>query len=276
MNINCKGRLLNLDQPIVMGILNVNEDSFFKGSRVRDEDQLINKAKQMLDEGASIIDIGGMSSRPGAKIISEQEEADRVLPMLEILLAKFPEIIVSIDTIRAGIADKCLEMGASIINDISGFKFDPNLPAICHKHHAPYILMHMQGEPGSMQDQPDYKDVSLEVLDFFIKKIATLRKADVIDIILDPGFGFGKTVNHNYTLLKQMQIFKILELPLLAGISRKSMITKVLNVSALEALNGSSVLHMIALQKGANILRVHDVKEAVEVVKLFATFESAN
>jgi dihydropteroate synthase len=259
-----------------MGILNVNEDSFFKGSRVRDEDQLINKAKQMLDEGASIIDIGGMSSRPGAKIISEQEEADRVLPMLEILLAKFPEIIVSIDTIRAGIADKCLEMGASIINDISGFKFDPNLPAICHKHHAPYILMHMQGEPGSMQDQPDYKDVSLEVLDFFIKKIATLRKADVIDIILDPGFGFGKTVNHNYTLLKQMQIFKILELPLLAGISRKSMITKVLNVSALEALNGSSALHMIALQKGANILRVHDVKEAVEVVKLFATFESAN
>jgi dihydropteroate synthase len=276
MNINCKGSLLNLDQPIVMGILNLNEDSFFKGSRVNDQDQLVNKAKQMLDDGASIIDIGGMSSRPGAKIISEQEEADRVLPMLEILLAKFPEIVVSIDTIRSGIADKCLEMGASIINDISGFKFDPNLPAICHKHHAPYILMHMQGEPGSMQDQPDYKDVSLEVLDFFIKKVATLRKADVIDIILDPGFGFGKTVNHNYTLLKQMQIFKILELPILAGISRKSMITKVLNVSAPEALNGSSALHMIALQKGANILRVHDVKEAMEVVKLFTTFESVN
>ena len=276
MNINCKGSLLNLDQPIVMGILNLNEDSFFKGSRVNDQDQLVNKAKQMLDDGASIIDIGGMSSRPGAKIISEQEEADRVLPMLEILLAKFPEIVVSIDTIRSGIADKCLEMGASIINDISGFKFDPNLPAICHKHHAPYILMHMQGEPGNMQDQPDYKDVSLEVLDFFIQKVATLRKADVIDIILDPGFGFGKTVNHNYTLLKQMQIFKILELPILAGISRKSMITKVLNVSAPEALNGSSALHMIALQKGANILRVHDVKEAMEVVKLFTTFESVN
>jgi len=276
MNINCKGTILNLDQPIVMGILNLNEDSFFKGSRIKNENQLIQKTQQMLEEGARIIDIGGMSSRPGAKIISEDEEADRVLPMLTALIKQFPDIIISIDTIRARIAERSLDLGASIINDISGFKYDPALPSICQRYNAPYILMHMKGEPENMQKQPSYKDVSLEVLDFFIQKIAALRKAYVNDIILDPGFGFGKTVDHNYTLLKQMQIFKILELPLLAGISRKSMITGVLNVPVDGALNGSTALHMIALQKGAKILRVHDVKEAMEVIKLFMAFESAN
>lgn len=269
MVINCNGKLLSLEEPIVMGIINLNQDSFYENSRTSSAEAVILKAKEMIAQGAEIIDIGGMSSRPGAEMISEKEEEERVLPMLEALVKEIPDCIISVDTIRAGIAEQCLQRGAAIINDISGFKFDEQLPAVCHKYNAPYILMHMQGNPENMQEDPSYKDVTLEVLDYFIKKVAHLRAEGVNDIILDPGFGFGKTITHNYTLLQKLRIFKILDLPILGGISRKSMITKVLNINPEEALNGSSALHMIALQKGVNILRVHDVKEAMEVIKLY-------
>lgn len=267
--INCNGILLDLSFPIVMGILNVTPDSFFDGGKYENEKVMLQQVESMIEEGAKIIDVGGMSSRPGADIIDEEEELLRVLPIIKKIKQNFPEIIISIDTVRSKVAKESVGLGASIINDISAGSLDEKLFETVAELNVPYILMHMQGEPGNMQQSPDYQDVTEEVLDFFIDKIGQLRALGVKDIILDPGFGFGKTIEHNYHLLNKLAIFKILDLSLLVGISRKSMIYKLLKITPQEALNGTSVLNMIALQNGAKILRVHDVKEAVETITLW-------
>ncbi len=273
LTLNCRGTLLSLQSPQVMGILNVTPDSFFDGGRYTRQDALLRQAEQMLKEGASILDIGGMSSRPGAEIISVEEELQRVLPSIEALHQAFPEAILSIDTIRGRVAEEAVGAGAAIVNDISAGAFDESMYPTVARLQVPYILMHMKGSPKTMQDNPDYEDVVQTVLDFFIAEVGKLRALDVHDIVLDPGFGFGKTVEHNYQLLKQMHLFKILDLPLLAGLSRKSMINKVLKTKPEHALNGTTALNMVALQQGAKILRVHDVRPAMEAVKLWQQLE---
>ena len=270
--LNCKGRLLDLSEPIVMGILNVTPDSFFDGGKYTSTENVLVQVSKMLDDGATIIDVGGMSSRPGAEVIDEQEELRRVIPVIEQIISKFPEAIISIDTVNSAVAEKSVEAGASIINDISAGSLDEKMFETVAKLGVPYILMHMQGRPETMQANPNYDDLLTDILDFFIEKIGQLRALKVKDIILDPGFGFGKTVEDNYHLLKNIDAFKILGLPLLVGISRKSMIYKVLETSATEALNGTTVLNTLALENGAKILRVHEVKEAVETLKLWKKF----
>ncbi len=271
--INCNGQLLDLSAPIIMGILNVTPDSFYDGGRYAVSDSILAQARKMLEEGATIIDIGGMSSRPGAEIISVEEELKRVLPAIDLVVQHFPNALISIDTIRAEVARKSVERGASIINDISAGSIDNTMFATVAELGVPYILMHIKGKPKDMQLRPSYDNVVLEVTDFMIEKVGQLRELGVKDIILDVGFGFGKTIEHNYQLLKYMDQFKILDLPVLAGVSRKSMIYKVLNNTAKEALNGTTALNLVALQRGAKILRVHDVKAAVEVVKLWEQLE---
>ncbi len=273
LTLNCRGTLLSLHSPQVMGILNVTPDSFFDGGRYTRQDALLRQAEQMLKEGAAILDIGGMSSRPGAEIISVEEELQRVLPAIEALHQAFPQAILSIDTIRGRVAEEAVGAGAAIVNDISAGAFDESMYPTVARLQVPYILMHMKGSPKTMQDNPDYEDVVQTVLDFFIAEVGKLRALDVHDIVLDPGFGFGKTVEHNYQLLKQMHLFKILDLPLLAGLSRKSMINKVLKTKPEQALNGTTALNMVALQQGAKILRVHDVRPAMEAVKLWQQLE---
>ena len=270
--LNCNGQLLDISSPVVMGVINVTPDSFFKNSRSTDEMQLLKLAERMITEGVSILDIGGMSSRPGAKIIDEKLELERVIPAIKLLKKHFPESLISVDTIRANVARLSVQEGASIVNDISAGSFDEAMfSTVADLKNVPYILMHMKGDsPETMQKQAIYDDICLEILDFFIKKVGILRGLGVKDIIIDVGFGFGKTIEHNFELLRKMSNFKILEVPILAGISRKSMIWKTLEITPEEALNGTSVLNLIALQQGAKILRVHDVKEAVEVIKLFA------
>ena len=270
--LNCNGQLLDISSPVVMGVINVTPDSFFKNSRSTDEMQLLKLAERMITEGVSILDIGGMSSRPGAKIIDEKLELERVIPAIKLLKKHFPESLISVDTIRANVARLSVQEGASIVNDISAGSSDEAMfSTVADLKNVPYILMHMKGDsPETMQKQAIYDDICLEILDFFIKKVGILRGLGVKDIIIDVGFGFGKTINHNFELLRKMSNFKILEVPILAGISRKSMIWKTLEITPEEALNGTSVLNLIALQQGAKILRVHDVKEAVEVIKLFA------
>lgn len=228
----------------------------------------------MLNDGATIIDIGGMSSRPGAEIISVEEELKRVLPAIQKIHEKFPEAQLSIDTVRAKVAKEAVHAGASIVNDISAGKIDENLYQTVADLGVPYILMHMKGKPKDMQNQPTYDDVVLEIMDFFIAEIGKLRALGIKDLILDPGFGFGKTIDHNFFTLKNLNIFKVLELPVLAGISRKSMIYKYLKINSSEALNGTTALHIVALQQGAKILRAHDVKEAAEVIKLHRKIET--
>ena len=256
-----------------MGILNVTPDSFYDGGKYQGLDGQLHQVEKMLKEGATFIDIGGMSSRPGAGIIDEKEELERVLPAIEKINKTFPEAILSIDTLRSYVAKQAIEAGASIINDISAGRIDPQMYETVAELGTPYILMHMQGTPQQMQQNPTYKNVALEILDFFIAEIGKLRSLGVKDIIVDPGFGFGKTVDHNYELLQKMHVFKMLEVPILAGISRKSMICKVLKVSPTNALNGTTALHVIALQQGAKILRAHDVKEAMECIRLFGILE---
>lgn len=273
LTLNCRGTLLSLQSPQVMGILNVTPDSFFDGGRYTRQDALLRQAEQMLKEGAAILDIGGMSSRPGAELISVEEELQRVLPAIEALHQTFPQALLSIDTIRGRVAEEAVGAGAAIINDISAGAFDESMYPTVARLQVPYILMHMKGSPKTMQDNPDYEDVVQTVLDFFIAEVGKLRALDVHDIVLDPGFGFGKTVEHNYQLLKQMHLFKILDLPLLAGLSRKSMINKVLKTKPEQALNGTTALNMVALQQGAKILRVHDVRPAMEAVKLWQQLE---
>ena len=273
--INCKGKLLSLEKPIVMGIINITPDSFYDGGRYSNVDQVLRQAEKMVTEGASIMDIGGMSSRPGAAIIEEEEELSRVIEVIRRVHEIFPEVILSIDTFRSKVAEEAIEAGASIVNDISAGKLDQNMYATVGKLSVPYILMHMQNLPESMQKNPNYEDVTQEVLDFFIFEINRLQELGVLDIIVDPGFGFGKSLKHNYELLNKLHVFKLLSFPVLAGISRKSMIYKVLNTKPEQALNGTTALHMVALQQGAKILRVHDVKPAIETIALFTELTNA-
>ena len=267
-SLNIKGKLIDLSRPKVMGILNITPDSFYSNSRTKSIDEALTKAAQFLNEGATFIDIGGYSSRPGAKDISTSEEVDRLVPVVESLVKAFPAAVISIDTFRAKVAAETISAGAHIINDIAAGDMDEKMFETVAKLQVPYMMMHMKGTPQNMQQNPVYDNVLLEVIDYLAKKVAALKALHVHDVIIDPGFGFGKTIEHNYELLNQMEAFKIFKLPILVGFSRKGMIYKTLGTSAAEALNGTSVLNTIALQKGAGILRVHDVREAVECVKL--------
>lgn len=268
MTINCKGNLIDLNQPKIMGILNITPDSFFDGGKYKDESAILKQVKKMLNEGATFIDIGAYSSRPGATTISEKEELARILPIVNLITKEFKEILISIDTFRSIVASKCIEAGAALINDISaGLQDEKMLPTIA-KYKVPYIMMHMRGNPQTMQQQTNYENLVKDILFYFSERVAEARGLGIHDIIIDPGFGFAKTVEQNYDLLKNLELFQNINLPLLAGLSRKSMIYKVLQTDAENALNGTSALHMYALQKGAHILRVHDVKEAMECVKL--------
>lgn len=268
--VNCKGQLIDLSIPKVMGILNVTPDSFYDGGKYKDEVAIANQVALMLSEGATFIDIGAYSSRPNAAHISETEELQRLLPIVDLIGKEFPEAIISVDTFRSKVAKEAVLHGAALINDISAGSIDDAMFEVVGQLGVPYVMMHMQGTPQNMQQNPMYTDVTKEVLFYFSEKIAKAKAHKIHDIIIDPGFGFGKTIAHNYELLKHLEIFKQLDFPVLAGLSRKSMIYKVLEHSAAEALNGTSVLHTIALAKGASILRVHDVKEAVECIKLTA------
>lgn len=252
-----------------MGILNVTPDSFYDGGQYNEVDNALFQVEKMLEEGADIIDIGGMSSRPGAEIISTDEELQRVVPVVEKIAQKFPESIISIDTIKAKVAKDAIEAGGHIVNDISAGQFDSRFYQTVADLGVPYVLMHMNGSPKTMQVNPNYDNVVTHITDFFIQEVGILRGLGVKDIILDVGFGFGKTIEHNYQLLKQLGDFQIFDLPMMIGISRKSMIYKYLNIEAKDALNGTSVLHLAALQNGGNILRVHDVKAAKEVIQLW-------
>ena len=267
--LNAAGRLIDLSSPKVMGIINLTPDSFFEGSRKQNAEEALKQAEKMLNDGASFLDLGAYSSRPGAIDISAQEETDRLLPAVEAISANFPEAILSIDTFRAKVAEAAINAGAHIINDISGGQLDDTLFATAARLQVPYILMHMKGTPQNMQQQAEYNDVFLEVYDYLVDKYQQLKQLGVHDVIIDPGFGFAKTAAHSYELMSRMQDFDALQLPLLVGISRKRMIYGALNTTAAEALNGTTVLNTIALTKGANILRVHDVKEAVEAVKIW-------
>ncbi len=267
--INCRGTLLDLSSPVVMGILNVTPDSFFAASRSQDVLKLLSEAEKQLHEGAKILDIGGMSTRPGAEIINEITEMNRIVPAIRAVTRAFPEAIVSVDTFRANIARACVEEGAHIVNDVSGGRLDDNMFATVADLNVPYILMHMKGTPQTMQSMTQYKDITLEILDFFIEKVGLLRGIGLKDIILDVGFGFAKNQEQNFELLRKLHVFQILECPILVGISRKGMIWKTLGVTPAESLNGTTAAHIFALQGGAKILRVHDVKAASETIRIF-------
>lgn len=265
--IRCKHRLLSLERPLVMGILNVTPDSFYAGSRVS-ETNILQQAEKMLEEGADILDIGGYSTRPNASAVSLEEEISRVIPAITRIAQQFPKAILSVDTFRAQVAQQAVEAGASIINDVSGGQ-DPAMFETVGKLNVPYVLMHSRGTPQTMTQLTDYENIIDEILEYFLEKIAQLRALHVTDIILDIGFGFAKTIEQNFYLLKHQAKFTRLGLPILTGISRKSMIYKTLDITPAEALNGTTTLHFLALQQGANILRVHDVKEALQVVRLW-------
>lgn len=267
-SLNVNGKLIDLSTPKVMGILNITPDSFYSNSRTKTIDDALTKAAQFLNEGATFIDIGGYSSRPGAQDISAEEETDRLVPVVEVLAKEFPEAVISIDTFRAKVAEATILAGAHIINDIASGDMDEKMFETVAKLQVPYMMMHMQGTPQNMQQNPVYDNVLLEVIDYLAEKVAALKALHIHDVIIDPGFGFGKTTDHNYELLNRMEAFKIFKLPVLVGFSRKGMIYKTLGTTAADALNGTTVLNTIALQKGANILRVHDVREAVECVRL--------
>ncbi|GEP50836.1 dihydropteroate synthase [Flavobacterium noncentrifugens] len=269
MTINCNGRLIDLETPKVMGILNVTPNSFFDGGKYADESEILNRVEKMLAEGADFIDIGAYSSKPSAEFVSEKEEIERILPVVQLIVKHFPEAIISIDTFRSEVAKICIENGAAIINDISAGNLDDKMIETVANLKVPYIMMHMRGTPKTMQSLINYDDIIKEMLFYFSEKIAIARSFGINDMIVDPGFGFAKTLEQNFEVMQKAQLFQLLDLPILIGISRKSMIYKTLGTSAREALNGTTVLNTIALTKGAKILRVHDVKEAVESVKLF-------
>ncbi|HIE46112.1 MAG TPA: dihydropteroate synthase [Flavobacteriaceae bacterium] len=268
MKITCRGNIIDLSSPKIMGILNITPDSFFDGGKYKSDKEIIKQTRKMLKQGATFIDIGAYSSRPNAKHISEEEELNRILPVVKLLVNKFPNILISIDTFRSQVAKECLNAGACMINDISGGNFDKNMFTIIAKYQVPYILMHILGTPQNMQDKPEYKDVIHEIKDFFTLKTNQLKKLKVKDVILDVGFGFGKTIEHNYTILKQLNSFTTLNYPILVGISRKSMLYKVLNSTPKKMKNATSIANTIAILNGANILRVHDVKEAMQCIKI--------
>ena len=269
MSLNVNGRLMDLSTPRVMGVLNVTPDSFYSGCRVQTERDIAGRASRILDEGAAIIDIGAYSSRPDAEHITPEEEMNRLRTGLEIISRNHPDAVVSVDTFRADVAAMCVEeYGAAIINDISAGEMDGRMFETVARLNVPYIMMHMQGTTQNMQKNPHYDDLIKEVFLYFAQKVQQLRDLGVKDIVLDPGFGFGKTVEHNYELMAHLEEFAIFDLPLLAGVSRKSMITRLLGVTPQEALNGTTVLNTVCLLKGADIIRVHDVKEAVEAVRI--------
>ena len=273
--LNVRGRLLDLSKPQVMGILNVTPDSFYAGSRMETEEAVRRRVRQIIAEGGSMIDVGAYSSRPGAADVSAEEEMERLRRGMSIVREEAPEIPVSVDTFRADVAKMAVEeMGVDIINDISGGELDKEMFKTVAKLGVPYILMHMKGTPQTMQQAPHYDDLMKEVMLYFAEKVQQLRDLGQKDIVLDPGYGFAKTIDHNYELLKHQEMLEVFELPLLVGVSRKSMIYRFLGSSPEEALNGTTVLNTLALQKGANILRVHDVKEAVEVVRLVEKFSN--
>ena len=268
MTINCLGKLIDLSAPKVMGILNVTPNSFFDGGKYSDEKSILSQVEKMLSEGATFIDIGAYSSKPSAEYVSDEEEISRLLPIIKLVVNHFPETIISVDTFRSNVARAGIEAGACIINDISAGSLDENMIQTVAELQVPYIMMHMKGNPKTMQSLAQYDDITKEMLFYFSEKVAQARSLGINDLIIDPGFGFAKTIEQNFELMNNLELFQILELPLLVGVSRKSMIYKTLDTSAEFALNGTTVLNTISLQKGANILRVHDVKEAIETIKL--------
>jgi len=266
--INCKGKLIDLSRPKIMGILNVTPDSFYDGGQYTSEKDILLKVEKMLKDGATFIDVGAYSSRPNAKDVSVEQELYRSLKAINSITKKFPETLISVDTFRSKVAQEAVAAGACMINDISGGSLDNNMFQTVASLQVPYILMHMQGTPQDMQNNPYYEDIIFEIRTYFSEKIKQLRQLGLNDIILDVGFGFGKTIEHNYELLKNLDLFNIFDMPLLAGLSRKSMLYKVLDTDAKKALNATSVANTIALQNGASILRVHDVKEAYETIQI--------
>lgn len=271
MTINCKGQLIDLSSSKVMGILNITPDSFYDGGIHNNEKEILKHVERMLLDGATFIDIGAFSSKPKANYISEEEELKRIIPIVSLLLKEFPDSLLSIDTFRSQVAKQCIESGAALINDISAGKLDEQMLQTVANLHVPYIMMHMRGTPQNMQQQTTYNNLLKDILFYFSERMAAARDLGIVDVIVDPGFGFAKTMEQNYELLNQLELFNILEKPVLIGLSRKSMIYKTLKKSAQEALNGTTVLNTIALQKGASILRVHDVKEAMECIQLVET-----
>jgi dihydropteroate synthase len=264
MTINCKGKLVDLSSPKIMGILNITPNSFYDGGKYKTDKEILNQAEKMLNEGADFIDLGAYSSKPSAEFFSEEEEIFRIIPVIELLLNTFPDLYLSIDTFRAGVAKVSVEAGAAVINDISAGLLDQEMIATVADLQVPYIMMHMRENPKTMQSMTDYEDVLVEIRKYFSERVAVARQAKINDIILDPGFGFAKTLSQNYELMSKMELLDVFDLPVLVGISRKSMLYNLLNISPEQALNGTTVLNTVALQKGANILRVHDVKEAVQ------------
>lgn len=268
MTINCKGALIDLSTPKVMGILNLTPDSFYDGGKYKDEHSILKQVERMLLDGATFIDMGAYSSRPGAEHVPEDDELKRMLPILELILNNFPETIISIDTFRSKVALESIQQGAAIINDISAGNLDGDMLNVIAEYQVPYIMMHLKGTPQSMQKEATYDDMLKDLLFYFSKKVKDTTSKKINDVIIDPGFGFAKTTAQNYKLLGNLDLFKTFEVPILVGLSRKSMIYKILKSSPKEALNGTSALHTVALLKGANILRAHDVKEAMECIKL--------
>ena len=273
LSINCKGRLIRFEEPMVMGILNITPDSFFAGSRVK-VDEVLRKAEEMLLNGAGFIDIGGQSTRPGSTRVTEDDELNRVITAVETVAKNFPLALISIDTFYSKVARLAVEAGACVVNDVSAGTIDNEMIATVASLKVPYVLMHMQGDPHTMQQAPSYKNVVTDVFDTLNKDLNRCRKAGITDVIIDPGFGFGKTIEHNFELLNNLPTFKTLNCPLMAGLSRKSTIYKTLGVPVEESLNGTTVLHTIALMKGAQILRVHDVKEARQAVILYQSVQN--
>ena len=269
MTINCKGQLIDLSIPKVMGILNITPNSFFDGGKYKNEDEIISQVNKMLNDGATFIDIGAYSSKPGAEFVSEKKEMELIVPVIQLILKHFPGTLLSIDTFRAEVAKTSIENGVAIINDISAGELDDKMFDVIAHYNVPYIMMHMRGNPQTMQGLTQYNDIVKEILLYFSEKVKKARNFGINDLIIDPGFGFAKKTDQNYVVLQKMELFNLLELPVLAGFSRKSMIYKTLNTTAQEALNGTTVLNTIALTKGAKILRVHDVKEAMETVTLY-------
>jgi len=272
--LNCKGNLLVADRPLIMGILNITPDSFYEGHLKKDPEHIVSLAEKMLQDGADIIDIGGQSTRPGSKRISAAEELSRVVPIIKAIKEKMPGTVISIDTYYSEVAIASVNAGAGIVNDISAGNIDNNMIDTVAALQVPYIAMHMKGTPETMQHHPQYDDVVKDVLDFFIRKTEECKKAGIHDVILDPGFGFGKTIQHNFQLLKNLAVFNMLNRPVLVGLSRKGTIYKTLNITAAEALNGTTCVNSLAVLNGAGILRVHDVKEAKEVVTILTAYNN--
>ena len=275
-SINCCGKLVNLQRPHVMGVLNLTPDSFYDGGKYNSEDAILAQVALMLNEGATFIDIGGSSSRPGSRMPSVEQEWSRTGKAITLIKQHFPEVLISVDTVYSAIARRAVDSGACMINDVSAGLIDSRMIETVAALKVPYLMMHMKGLPENMQDNPVYDDVLKEIIDFFSKQLSLCRKVGITDILIDPGFGFGKTIAHNFELLAKLNLLKIVGLPIVAGLSRKGMIWKTLDVSPAEALNGTTALNMVALMNGTRILRVHDVKEAMQCIKLFNKLDAAN